>query len=147
MASCGAEILAEDDEKNPLFFRNRYGKGTVYTFAYGIERNAFVTPESFSSDIWKVYREILGERSALVSADIPQILCSDHFFDDHSAASIVYNCTSTQQTVPLQVDENWSIDAFYSDTANAVWKNGKITLPSGAGICFILKKSADYAAK
>ena len=93
-----------------------------------------------------MYREILGKRAALVSTDIPQILCSDHFFDDFSAVSIVYNCTSKQQTVPLQVEKNWNIEAFYSDTANAAWQNGNITLPPGAGICFILKKSADPAA-
>ena len=141
MESRGAEVLAEDDQNNPLFFRNRFGKGVVYTFAYGIERNAFCTPESFSSNIWKIYREILGQHSGLVSTGVPQILCSDHFFDENNAASIVYNCTSLQQSVPLKVAENWNIDAFYSDTEKANCQNGNITLPPGAGICFILKKA------
>ena len=141
MESRGAEVLAEDDQNNPLFFRHRFGKGVVYTFAYGIERNAFCTPESFSSNIWKIYREFLGQHSGLVSTSVPQILCSDHFFDENNAASIVYNCTSLQQSVPLKVAENWNIDAFYSDTEKASWQKGNITLPPGAGICFILKKA------
>lgn len=138
MASRGAEVLACDDEGNPVFFKCSYGKGTVYTFAYGIERAAFNATGSFSSDMWKVYRSFLGERFHLVSTENPHVLCSDHFFDKHHAAAIVYNCDPEQITVQLDIAGKWKTDAFYSDTEKAGWQDGKITLPAGAGICFTL---------
>jgi hypothetical protein len=139
MESRGAEVLASDDNGNPVFFKCSYGKGTVYTFAYGIERLAFNQTGSFSTGIWKIYRTFLGRRTRLISTEIPQILCSDHYFDCGNAVSIVYNCTSSKVSVPLSVAPGWEISAFYSDTEESLWQDGNITLPAGAGICLILK--------
>ena len=139
MESRGAEVLARDDEGNPVFFKCSYGKGSVYTFAYGIERSAFRQTGSFSTGIWKIYRTFLGKRSSLVSSGIPQVLCSDHFFDSNNAVSIVCNCTPEPVSVPLDVDKNWQVEEFYSDTEASFRQDGKISLPAGGGICLILK--------
>ena len=141
MESRGAEVLARDAEGNPLFFRSRYGKGTVYTFAYGIERAAFSRTGSFSTDIWKLYRKFLGKSFHIVSTDDPLVLCSDHLFDDNKAASLVYNCSSKELTLPLNIAPNWNIESRHSDSETTAYRDGKITLPPGTGICFVLSRN------
>lgn len=141
MESRGAEVLARDAEGNPLFFKSRYGKGTVYTFAYGIERAAFSRTGSFSTDIWKLYRKFLGKSFHIVSTDDPLVLCSDHLFDDNKAASLVYNCSSKELTLPLNIAPNWNIESRHSDSETTAYQDGKITLPPGTGICFVLSRN------
>ena len=60
----GAEVLAVNEEGNPIFTRNRYGKGNVYFLGFPLERLVAAQPYAFRPErtqpYYRIYQEFAG---------------------------------------------------------------------------------------
>lgn len=62
MSSVGADILATDNQGNPLISVYQYGKGKVTCFNYPLEDNMIDCHDAFSSQNYKLYRKVLESK-------------------------------------------------------------------------------------
>lgn len=74
-----AKILGENDCGNPVFFKAKYGKGTVYLQTIPVEQLMITEPGSFQSEenrnAWTIYAhvaELSCRRRALKQASVPE---------------------------------------------------------------------------
>lgn len=85
LRNLGAEVLASEDDGNPVFLRNRYGKGTIYLLTLPFEFDLISKPRAFergsAEKVRKIYQAFaapaLAERH-LFSED-PLITLTEHF--------------------------------------------------------------------
>ncbi len=64
----GCEVLATEEDGNPIFLRNKYGKGQIYLLLVPIENNLGTLPGAFDQDgdDWAAFYRTFGKK--LVSA-------------------------------------------------------------------------------
>ncbi len=70
----GAEIIAKDDEGNPIFTKYKYGKGIVYYLNFPLEKNLIDVCDGFEKTQHEVYNEIFRE-----AKDKYPIICNNKF--------------------------------------------------------------------
>ena len=134
MKSIGAEILASDQNGNPVFFRHRYGKGIVYTFALEMEEIISSRAGMYRSNGWMVYRILFGGKLRLCSTQVPHLLATDHYFAKDHAVTILRNCSAQPVETDCEVASGWEVTAVYSDCSEVKQNDGKLYLPGNCGI-------------
>ena len=138
--SRGAEELAHDSEGNPCFFRNRYGKGVVYTLGFPLERLLYNTAGLYETDAWKIYAEVLPKELPLV-LDSPFVTQSLHPFGDGRAALLLVNNSMKPFSGRAELRSPWSCLSVRTDAPEeAKFENGTLFLGENAGILLMLKE-------
>ncbi len=135
-----AELLAEDPDNPPLFFKHSYGKGTVYTLAFPLERMLLNTPHGFDTDAWKIYASILPKQHPVATAN-PKLIVTEHPFDDRKIACILVNCSMETAEEALTVAPGWKIESCRSDRPDVRLDSSRILhLPMNSGALLMLRK-------
>jgi hypothetical protein len=142
MACRGAEVLARDTEGNPVFFKNQYGKGTVYTAAFELEDIIANHANFYKTDAWKVYSILFAEKKRLLATDKPLVLASDHLFDENHGVSLVRNCTDQVASVNLTLARSWNITGHYSDVEGVRLRGLSLSLPPESGIVITIENNS-----
>lgn len=133
----GAEVLAKDADGNPCFCRYRYGKGTVYTLSFALEKLLYNTPGFFEAGAWKIYRQLFG-KDYLLDTDHPALSATEHYFSDQSAAVVVVNSGVTEVKFTPQIRRGWRIQSVLGD---AVYLDQTITLGQNSGCVVMMRPS------
>jgi len=142
MKSCGAEVLASDRNGDPVFFRHRYGKGTVYTFALEMEEIISSRPGMYRSDGWKLYQLLFAGKKRLLHTAIPHLLATDHYFDEKHALTVLRNCSAQAAETVFEQDPAWEIKSVHSDCPAVRLEGKKLYLPGNCGaVIELIKKS------
>lgn len=148
MRSCGAEILGEDADGSPVFFRHAYGKGTVYLFSYPLERLLMETPQAFlkpeTSDAWRVYRQIasaVGIRKTVMKND-PFLSVSEHAVSPTKRIAVVFNHATTDLPAALRIDAGWNVARVISPCVSMQTdgESATGTFPPNSGAVLMLEK-------
>lgn len=140
--SRGAEVLAHDAEGNPCFFRNRYGKGTVYTLGFPLERLLYNTAGLYDSDAWKIYAEVCPKKQ-LAASGSPFVTGSEHYFDDRKAAVLLVNNGMTPFAGTPEIAPGWRVVSAHTDDPDAAaFENGTLSLDGNAGILLMMEREA-----
>ena len=135
-----AEVLAADAEGNPCFFRNRYGKGVVYTLGFPVERLAYSAPGYYDGDAWKIYSAVLPKK-LLVSSGSRYVLVSEHAFSENRVAVLLVNSGLESYTGKPVVAPGWKIVSAKTDDPAAVqFENGTLKMEMNSGILMMLEK-------
>ena len=140
MTVCGGNILAEDAEGNPVFFRHTYGKGTVYTLAFELEEILWNNVGLYESDAWKIYSVLFTGKEHLLTVDFPQVLVSDHRFDDTHSVSLVRNCTDRQVETRVRLAPGWTAGTVWTDTDGIRFRLPYLSLPPETAFAVMLEK-------
>ena len=139
-ASVGAEPLAKDAAGNPVFFRFRYGRGTVHYLGFQLEKRVYAKEGGFATDAWRVYASVLPKR-LLVEEDSPSVTESEHPFADGSVAVILVNNAIEPFEGPVRVADGWRIASTLSDRPDlASCEGGRLRLGTNAGILLMLER-------
>ena len=133
MKSRGAEVLASDQYGDPVFFRHRYGKGTVYTCALEVEEIISSRAGMYRSDGWKLYRLLFAGKKRLLHAPIPHLLATDHYFAEDHALTILRNCSAQAAETVCEQDPAWEVRSVRSDRAEVRLDGKKLYLPGNCG--------------
>jgi len=135
-----AETLATNQNGEGVFFRNRYGKGTVYLSIHNFEKTFYEGAGRYESDAWKIWAKVRPVQRILAPG-APNVFASEHYFDECHCAVLVVNNGSEAYAGKPGLREGWYVASALTDAPDAAkWKNGKLTLAPGAGILLVLEK-------
>ena len=137
-----AETLAKNQHGEGVFFRNRYGKGTVYVFAFPFEKTYYGAAGKYEGDAWKVWAKVRPVNRLVQTGD-KNVFVSEHCFGGgRCGVAVVNNGGRTYSGTP-QLWKNWRVTRALTDDPNlAKWEDGKLTLAPCAGILLMAEKVA-----
>ena len=135
-----AETLAKNKEGEGVFFRNRYGKGTVYVFIHNFERTYYAAAGKYEGDAWKIWAKVRPV-DRLVKTGDKNVFASEHCFGDGRCGVVVVNNGGRTYSESPSMRKGWNVvDSLTDDSAAAKWDGGKLTLAPCSGILLMLEK-------
>ena len=138
---CGAEVLGRDAEGNPVFFRNRYGKGLVYLLGFPLESMVHARADGYQTNAFEFYRAVCPVPQ-LFEDGARDVTTSIHRESDAKAYAIVVNNSEEDYSGRPKVAGGWRVVSSASDEGadRASWKDGELRLGSNAGIILTLQR-------
>ncbi len=137
--SVGAEVLARDSDGSPVFFRNKFGKGVVYTLALPLEKLLYAKAGGFDSDAWRIYKMVLNVPQ-LVSTGSRDVMVSIHKASDAKAYAVVVNNSPKPYEGRPVVADGWRVSASATDAAEDVsFAKGVLSMAPNSGILITLE--------
>ncbi len=142
--SVGAAVLAADENGEPVFTKNTYGKGTVYTLVYPIEKQAGTVPAIIDGEaavpLYRFYEEMnLSNpvRQFVLSGDDRAFMgLTEHPIDGSRRAAVLLNYTPEERTIGVALGA-YHVEAsvFFTD-GTLVGDTGSVsvTLPGNTGM-------------
>lgn len=138
--SRGAEVLAHDAGGNPCFFRNSYGKGTVYTLGFPLEDLLYSTAGLYGGDGWKIYAGVCP-KNLLATSGSPFVTESEHRFDDGRVAVLLVNNGMDPFEGSPEIAAGWRVVSAHTDAPDAArFENGTLALDRNAGILLMMER-------
>ena len=129
-----AETLAKNQDGEGVFFRNRYGKGTVYVFAHNFERTFYAASGKYEGEAWKVWAKVRPVERLLATGD-KNVFVSEHCFGGGRCGLLVVNNSGRPYAGVPALRKGWRANlALTDDPALAKWEDGKLTLAPCSGI-------------
>ena len=115
-----ATVLAHENEGNPIFTVNSYGKGKIYFLGFPMELNVTQSGESFaehSPEYWKIYQTIGTEiikQSRVVAKNDPFVGITEHEISPDKRVIIIVNYSPFDKIVTLSISNGWNPEkSFY----------------------------------
>lgn len=136
-----AETLAKNKSGEGVFFRNRYGKGTVYLSIHNFEKSLYAGSGGYEGDAWKIWA-MVRPVSRIVETGDKNVFVSEHHFADGRVGAIIVNNSRTPFDGAVSVRKGWSvIGSTTDDAALARWGDGnRLRLSGNAGILLVLER-------
>ena len=136
-----AETLAMNKSGEGVFFRNRYGRGTVYLSIHNFEKSLYAGSGGYEGDAWKIW-SIVRPKSRIVDTGDKNIFVSEHHFADGRVGAILVNNSRTAFDGVVSVRDGWNVtDSTTDDAALAVWgDSNRLRLSGNAGILLVLER-------
>jgi hypothetical protein len=129
-----AETLATNQNGEGVFFRNRYGKGTVYVFAHNFEKTFYAASGKYEGETWKVWAKVRPVERLLATGD-KNVFVSEHCFGGGRCGLLVVNNSGRPYAGVPALRNGWRISrALTDEPALAKWEDGKLTLAPCSGI-------------
>ncbi len=105
-----AEILAKDNEGNPIITLNRYGKGRVFFVAYPLENNLVDEHDAFSKNYACIYKALFKEHTedypVRVNNDNVVLTCHN---DGENYVLVLLNHSDKRTVLDLSIKDNFYI--------------------------------------
>lgn len=155
LESVGAEVLIKDQNGNPFFTVNTYGKGKVYFLNAPIEAIASKSPGAIVDGkqipyilrhpLYKLYK-LLGIRNKakIATSANPSIGVTEHIVSDTERIINVLNHCPEEQTVAISLADGFKYADIISvsrDSKACGTDDGfTVTLPANTGAVIIAKK-------
>ncbi len=139
--SVTAKVLAVENDSNPVFTVNEYGKGRIYFLTVPLENNLANTPGVFENGIpyWKIYetlKESAGIKNVISSHD-PSVAFTMHELPAGEMIAVGINYSAAAVNAPLALDNGWKIHkVFYGDPPSG----GKYHINANDALVLLLKK-------
>ncbi|MFA6292841.1 MAG: hypothetical protein WC637_13720 [Victivallales bacterium] len=111
-----SETLGSDPSGNPVFFKAKYGMGTVYLLTFPIEQLMITSPGSFQSvktcDAWKIYGH-LSEPFRLTRAlksNHPFLNVTEHVAGKSRRFYVLVNVSPEKIEASLEISAGWKLE-------------------------------------
>lgn len=121
LESIGAEVMARNDEGNPLFARHRLGKGWVYFLSLPLEEMLWKEPGSFADAAERPYYQLYREfgrkqiECKLVTSRNPMIGVTEHQQSEQEAVIVAVNYDSKCHATEFVLQDGWSLEPLYGE--------------------------------
>jgi len=136
-----AETLACNQNGEGVFFRNRYGKGTVYVCAHNFEKTFYAASGKYEGDGYRIWEKVCPV-SRLLTTDEKNVFVSEHRFGDGRCAVIAVNNRPVAYDGKPALKTGWRVASSVTDDgAKATWKDGRLGLAANAGVLLMLEKN------
>ena len=133
-----AEVIARDQEGDPVLFRNRYGKGTAWLLVTAPEGEA--THALYTNDAYRLYAKVCPVKR-LVSVPSPSVSVSDHFAADGKAYAVLVNNDLKAFEGSVTVAAGWRIVSVKTDRPDLVkCEDGHLALAPDSGVLLELTR-------
>ena len=136
-----AETMAKNQNGEGVFFRNRYGKGTVYVLAHNFEKTWYAASGEYESDAWKVWAKLRPVERIAKTGD-KNVFVSEHFFDAGRCGILAVNNSGRTYAGAPAIKDGWRVyQAQTDDPSSAKWEDGRLTLAPCSGILLMAEKA------
>lgn len=139
-----AEVLATDEKGNPVFFKNKYGKGYVYFTTLSLETHIKNLPGAFYDEgvppyelFYKKVMETVPSKR-LINAAHPFIFITEHIIDDNSRYIFAVNHSPDTKSLTLDITDDYTLSVIWGEEL----KDNIITLNGCDGIIIKATKTA-----
>jgi len=114
MIATGAEVLAVDNNKEPVFTMSSYGKGKVFFMALPLEKSLLDVSDAFNAGHYRFYETIARRIPTVKTAQIKNtnIGMTEHIISDDKRLLVLVNYDPINATAELQLNDYWSIHRF-----------------------------------
>ncbi len=137
-----AETLATNQNGEGVFFRNRYGKGTVFLCIHNFEKTFYESAGRYESDAWKIWAKVRPV-DRIPTIDNPNVFVSEHHFDNGRCGILIVNYGGRVYDGTPTLRDGWIVaDTITDEPESAKWECGKLTLAPCAGILLLAGKKA-----
>lgn len=121
LESTGAEILAKDNDGNPVVSVNRYGKGRVFFVAYPLENSLVDSHDAFLKNHSSVYKSLFKEylESYPVRVNNPDAVLTCHG-DEKDFTVVVLNHSDKEAQLDLSIKDGFVIDEVIYGSKNTI---------------------------
>ena len=135
-----AETLATNQDGDGVFFRNRYGDGTVYLCIHNFEKVFYEGAGCYEGDAWRIWAKVCPA-ARLVETGEKNVFVSQHDFGDGRAAFLIVNNGGNAYHGAMKLRDGWRVtSALTDDSAAAKWDGETLTLGSCSGILLLAEK-------
>lgn len=135
-----AETLGTDKAGNGVFFRNRYGKGTVYTLSVPMEARLYKMAGKYATDAYRVYK-LVRPVTRLVETGARDVTVTEHCFGGGRCGVVVVNNSPAPYAGTPKLLAKWRVvQALTDDAARAKWTDGRLELGANSGILLMMEK-------
>lgn len=144
-----AETLGRDVSGNPVFFKAKYGKGTVYLLTFPVEQLMINAPCSFQSeetcDAWEIYADVAEpfcRRRALKSKH-PFLNITEHVAGKNERIYVLVNASPEKIIAGLEIAAGWKLDKKYPaalSLGNPGGGNAKLSIDANSGAVLIMQR-------
>ena len=120
--SVGAEVLAVNEEGNPVFTRNKLGKGHVYFLGFPLEHIVSAETYGFSPDrtqpYYQIYRCFAGKAldANIIQSDNPYLGVTQSRQGDGSYLTAILNYSEKPIKYDGQIKTGWQSEVLYGQT-------------------------------
>ena len=145
----GAEILARRaDNRNPAFWKHRYGQGLVYVMVAPIEVQLTLRPGAVdgaaAQPFWRIYRELTASRPTRrwLRTDAPVVAITEHEQSDDHRIVIAINHSGVTRTLSAAVAHQVRIDQVHHGVVESPAPGTiEITLPAHDAAVFAIARA------
>ena len=121
-----AETLARNQAGEGVFFRNRYGKGTVYVFIHNFEKTSYGASGKYEGDAWRVWAKVRPV-NRILKTGVANVFVSEHCFGGGRCGVVVVNNRDVPYEGTPEIWKNWRVRrVVVEDPANASFIDGKL---------------------
>ena len=140
-----AETLARNQAGEGVFFRNRYGKGTVYVFIHNFEKTSYGASGKYEGDAWRVWAKVRPV-NRILKTGVANVFVSEHCFGGGRCGVVVVNNRDVPYEGTPEIWKNWRVRrVVVEDPANASFIDGKLKIAPCAGVLlFMAKDGVDW---
>lgn len=140
-----AETLARNQAGEGVFFRNRYGKGTVYVFIHNFEKTSYGASGKYEGDAWRVWAKVRPV-NRILKTGVANVFVSEHCFGGGRCGVVVVNNRDVPYEGTPEIWKNWRVRrVVVEDPANASFIDGKLKITPCAGVLlFMAKDGVDW---
>ena len=143
----GAEVLAKNANGEPFFFRNRYGKGLVYTLGLPLEQIVHSKAGGYAGNAHRIWQAVCPVRRLFESGS-SLVNASEHFLPDGRCAVVVVNNSPESYAGVPKIMDGWTVDSVATDDETDVkWTGRRLELGANAGAILMLRKAGDSRAR
>ncbi len=137
-----AEVLAKNQKGEGVFFRNKYGKGTVYTFVHSFEKAYYASTGKYDEKAaWKIWAKVCSV-NRLVKTKEPNVFVSEHCFGNGRCGVLVINNRDVPYEGKPDICEGWNVSqVIVDDSANGSFENGTLKLAPCSGVLLMMDKA------
>lgn len=132
----GAEVLGTDQDGNPAFIHNHYGKGNVYFLDAPLEKEAALYSGLFSEqnmpEYWRIYKAIASKEISLRFAKKinPGTGITEHDFGHGVKVIIAINYNETPVFEEITITQGWRLtDIIYG--SKGIFRDSVFTIEIG----------------
>lgn len=136
-----AETLAKCEDGRGVFFRNRYGKGTVYTLVCPMESRLYRAAGKYASNAYRIYNLVLDPWRVLRTHS-RDVIATEHCFGGGKCGIVVVNNSPEPYSGKPELAAGWRIvSALTDDSEKAKWSDGTLDLAGNSGILLMTEKA------
>lgn len=110
-----SKVLAHEEDGNPIFTVNSYGKGKIYFLGFPLEMNITRKAGAFTSnpaEYWKIYQTIAADiikQNRTVTKNDPLVGLTEHDLSSDQKVIVLVNFSPADRTVTLNIKNGWSV--------------------------------------
>jgi len=110
-----ASVLAHEEDGNPIFTVNSYGKGKIYFLGFPLEMDVTLKNGAFTenpAEYWKIYQTIAADvikQSRTVIKNDPYVGITEHDLSPTQKVVILVNFSPLNRIVALNINSEWTV--------------------------------------